>query len=152
MTASKLPVILAPVLDPSVARVSINVHCGLTITPIVARVAPNQQPSAGHLRVMLTNDQGTSVIEEHLWPHVRPKFGTTVVVRGIPGKDALRSVLLAVVTIAAGALAPVLFPAFGKIGLALATAGLSVVGTPHSHRDAGGPRAAQRLPDRRLAQ
>lgn len=129
MTASKLPVIFAPVLDPGKARQLMQMRCGLTIAQIVAQVAPNQQPSAGHLRVMLTNDQGTSVIEEHLWPHVRPKFGTTVVVRGVPGKDALRSVLLAVVSIAAGALAPVLFPAFGKIGLALATAGLSIIGT-----------------------
>jgi hypothetical protein len=129
MTASKLPVVFAPVLDPGKARRFMDMPCGLTIAQIVARVAPGQQPSAGHLRVTLTTAQGTCVIEERYWPNIRPKPGTTVVVRGIPGKDTLRAVLLAVVTIAAAALAPVLFPAFGKIGLALATAGLSIIGT-----------------------
>ena len=131
MTSSTTPVVFAPVLDPGNARQRLDVMPGLTIAQIVALVAPGQQPSSGHLRVTLTNDQGTVAVEERLWHRVRPNRGTTVVVRAVPGKDALRSVLLAVVSIAASFVAPILFPglAVGSFGLSAATAGLGIIGS-----------------------
>lgn len=129
-----LNVVSAPLFDPASARELVQVPLGLTISEIVARVAPGQQPTAGHLRVTLSNENGTCVVEERLWHTVRPKPGATVVVRGIPGKDVLKSVLLIVVSVAATVYAPGLATSIfgagvGKVGVAVVTAGLSIVGS-----------------------
>lgn len=131
MTASNVSVMAAPLFDPGMARVSLDVPPGLTIDEIVTRALPHARPASGLLRVILVNDRGASVAEEKYWSKLRPTAGTHVVIRAVPGKNALRSVLLAVVSVAALAFAPAVAGFLGvtsKIGIALVGAGLSIVG------------------------
>jgi len=131
MSASNVSVMAAPLFDPGMARVSLDVPPGLTIDEIVTQALPHARPASGLLRVILVNDRGASVAEEKYWSQMRPTAGTHVVIRTIPGKNALRSVLLAVVSVAALAFAPAVAGFLGvtsKIGIALVGAGLSIVG------------------------
>lgn len=131
MSASNVSVMAAPLFDPGMARVSLDVPPGLTIDEIVTLALPHARPVSGLLRVILVNDRGASVAEEKYWSQMRPTAGTHVVIRTIPGKNALRSVLLAVVSVAALAFAPAVAGFLGvtsKIGIALVGAGLSIVG------------------------
>ncbi|MCZ4259010.1 phage tail protein, partial [Sulfitobacter sp. G21635-S1] len=121
-------VLCAPLLDPGMGRKEIEAPHGLTIAEIVALALPGFRDPRKGLRVMLVTDRGASVVDPAYWSSLRPMPHARVVIRTIPGKDALRSVLLAVVSIAAAALAPYLFPTLGKVGLALATSGLTVLG------------------------
>ncbi len=121
-------VLCAPLLDPGMGRKEIEAPHGLTIAEIVALALPGFRDPRKGLRVLLVTDQGASVVDPTYWSSLRPMPHARVVIRTIPGKDALRSVLLAVVSIAAAALAPYLFPTLGKVGLALATSGLTVLG------------------------
>tara|TARA_R110002049_G_scaffold73362_3_gene189789 strand:+ start:22266 stop:25559 length:3294 start_codon:yes stop_codon:yes gene_type:complete len=131
MTSSNVSVMAAPLFDPGMARVSLDVPPGLTIDEIVTRVLPHARPASGLLRVILVNDRGASVAEEKYWSQMRPTAGTHVVIRTIPGKNALRSVLLAVVSVASLAFAPTVAGFLGvtsKLSVALVGAGLSIVG------------------------
>ena len=134
MTGSTLSVLSAPLLDPGMARQRLNVPFGLSVAEVVARVAPRRQPAAGHLRVLLSTESGVEVLEERYWGQVRPKQGTRIIIRAVPGKDALRSVLLAVVAVGASVFAPglasVLLPGLSPtLGAAIIGTGISVIGS-----------------------
>ncbi|MBA85742.1 MAG: phage tail protein [Rhodobacteraceae bacterium] len=58
----------------------------------------------GQLRVSLTTAKGTALLAREYWSKARPKPGVQVVIRLVPAKDALRSVLQIVITVAAVAL------------------------------------------------
>lgn len=155
MTASNLTVLSAPLLDPAMARARLELPQGLTVAAIVAAALPGRAADLAHLRVVLVGPSGTSAIEPQYWAQVRPKAGTQVVIRSIPGKDALRSVLLAVVAVAALAFAPAVAGFIGvtsKVGIALVGAGLSVAGQllvnaliPPSTPDSGEKRNVYRI-------
>ncbi|MEO0861536.1 MAG: phage tail protein [Pseudomonadota bacterium] len=128
--------LVAPFLDPGTGRAWLQLPTGLTLEEIVAEALPDREVDRPQLRVTLVSGAGMSVIEARLWARVRPKPGVQVIIRVIPGKDALRSVLLAIVSIASfslgGILGAALVPAAGfgqTLVSTLIGASLSVVGT-----------------------
>jgi hypothetical protein len=125
-----IPVLSVAHLDPGAGRREMNLPHGLTIAEIVAAALPAAHKDVlAQTRVTLVTPKGMQVILPEHWHRVRPHPNVQVVIRIMPGKDALRSILSIVVSIAAVALAPVLFPTLGTFGLAVASAGLTVLGT-----------------------
>lgn len=128
-----VPVLTAPLIDPGQARQSLELPEGLSLAQMVDRAFPGvASADRSALRVILVTAAGAAAIEPKYWHRTRPKAGVQVVIRIVPGKDALRTVLLAVVTIAASAFAGPLAAALGvtgKLGVALIKVGLTVVGS-----------------------
>ncbi|MEO0955798.1 MAG: host specificity factor TipJ family phage tail protein [Pseudomonadota bacterium] len=124
-----VPVIAAPLFDPGVGRIDLTLPQGLSLAEIVATALPEAVGEDLPIRVALVTDKGAEVIQRKNWQFVRPRPGVRVVIRVLPGKNALRSILQVVVAIAAIAIgaffAPVLAGAFG-ISVGLAQAGLSL--------------------------
>ncbi len=132
-----IPVLAAPLFDPAAGRIDVEVSAGLTVAEIVASVLPGlsdaERPS---VRVALVTRQGCAIIEPENWHRVRPRPGVHVVIRVVPGKDALRSILSIVVAVAAaalsgGALAGTIGTALGigaEAGKALLSLGVTALG------------------------
>lgn len=98
-------VLAAGVIDPVINRSEMTVGVGKTIAEIIDIALPRLTANDRlHVRVMLVDDRGSMVVDAEWWHAVRPKDGVRVIVRLLPGKDALRSVLQIVVSIAAIAL------------------------------------------------
>lgn len=132
MSRSIVPVIAAPLFDPEQARISIEVPEGLTVAQIVQIALPGIGIAPQGLRVTLVSVKGVAVIAPDLWDRVRPNAGVQVVIRGVPGKDVVRTVLLVAVSAAALAFAPAVTAGLGLSGAfatSLVAAGLTVVGT-----------------------
>ena len=118
-----VPVLTAPLFDPGGGRVNMELPAGLTVAEIVAASLP--AASGGHLplRVALVTKRGTAIIERQHWNNVRPRPGVRVVIRVLPGKDNLRSVLLVVVAVAAIAAGQLwAAPLAGALGVSAAVA------------------------------
>lgn len=137
--------ILAPgdgarvIVRPSVlrdARVDVVVPSGLSIAEIVEVYARPHAPR-GRLFVCV----GGEPIASEWWPRLRVKSGAEIVIVGVPGRGAIRTVLAAVVAVVALVIAPYLAaPIIGALGLTaggiaatavvgLIGAGLTLVGT-----------------------
>jgi len=117
-------ILSAPLFDPGLAREEIELPEGLTLEQIVTHTLPGLAPGdRAFVRVTLVSDQGVALITPEWWGQVRPKPGVRVVIRLVPGNDGLRTVLLAVVSIAAVALAG---PVAGLIGLGGSQFGISL--------------------------
>ncbi|MBR9840511.1 MAG: phage tail protein, partial [Rhodobacteraceae bacterium] len=117
-------ILSAPLFDPGLAREEIELPEGLTLEQIVTHTLPGLAPAdRAFVRVTLVSDQGVAVITPEWWGQVRPKPGVRVVIRLVPGNDGLRTVLLAVVSIAAVALAG---PVAGLVGLGGSQFGISL--------------------------
>lgn len=141
MTDNKgtVPVLAAPLLDPAAGRIEITVPVGQTIANIVRGALPDlNQSDHQHCRVTLVSERGAIVIPSDRWHRVRPAEGVRVVIRIVPGKNVLRTVLMVVVAIAAAAIGQwwagtLLGLKAGTIGYALASGamslGVSVIGT-----------------------
>lgn len=115
------PVLAMPHFDPG-DRVEMTVPTGRTIAEIARLALPDLAPhDLLRCRVVLVTPAGAEAIEPKFWGCVRPRPGVRVVIRVIPGKSALRSVLAIVVSIAAVALG-------AMYGLGLGTA-LGFTGT-----------------------
>ncbi|MDQ0454724.1 host specificity protein J [Rhizobium paknamense] len=100
-----VPVLAVPFLDPSVGRITKELPEGLTIAEILDTVMPGlPDEDLALLRVVLVSDRGSAVIDRQFWHRVRPYASVRVVIRLVPGKSALRSVLTVVVAIASAAL------------------------------------------------
>lgn len=98
------PVLAMPHFDPG-DRIEITVPTGRTIAEIVRFALPDAAPDdLLRCRVVLVTPAGAEAIEPKFWGCVRPRPGVRVVIRVIPGKSSLRSVLAIVVSIAAIAL------------------------------------------------
>lgn len=134
MTVQKglIPILAAPMIDPSIGRIDVTMPVGSTVAEIVDGVLPNATAyDRRHLRVMLVSDRGMIAVSIEHWHGIRPKEGVRVVIRLIPGKQVLKSVLQIVVAIAAVAIgaffAPALAGALGiSTGLASSLIGLGV--------------------------
>jgi hypothetical protein len=134
--ATDLTVTTAPFFDPGHGRKNIVLSEGLTVLELVKKAMPHLQPSAyKNLRVALVSQNGTAIMLQEYWHCIMPKAGARVLIRLIPGKDALRSILIAVVSIAAIALgqawAVALIPTAGIAQSVLAvafSAGLNIIG------------------------
>jgi len=132
MTFKTIPVMAAHLLDPGQARLNFSVDAGTTVADIVARCVPVVGIPFERVRVTLVSDKGSANVPLAQWHRVRPMPGVQVVVRTIPGQDTLRSVLLAVVSVAALYLTPAVagfLHVTSQFGTALVTAGLTIVGT-----------------------
>lgn len=126
-------ILTAPLFDPGMARSVLEVPAGLSVAQMVTRAMPGLSAlDRAQLRVTLVTGQGASPLHPHLWGQIRPKPGVRLVIRPVPGNSGgLRSVLLAVVSIAALALAPQvagLIGVTGKFGTSLIALGLNLVG------------------------
>lgn len=136
-----VPVHVMKHFDPGTDRLRVELPEGLTISEIVSASWPGLiGTQLEHVRVMLVTETGSALVPQALWERVRPKPGVQVVIRLVAGKDALRTVLSIVVTIAAIALGQ--FWAAGpfvqslgitgalgtKVVAAGLTAGLSILG------------------------
>lgn len=122
-----VPVLAAPLFDPGEGRINLDLPGGLTIAEIVATALPHA--TAGHLpiRVVLVSGKGTAVVDRENWALVRPRPGIRVVIRVLPGKDAIRSILQVVVTIAAVALGQLwAVPLAGALGISAAAASAAI--------------------------
>ncbi|WP_323036261.1 hypothetical protein [Pararhodobacter sp.] len=127
-----IPVLAAPAIDPGSARIEMTLPEGLTVAEIVAATLPGATPADLSLvRITLISAQGSAVILPEHWHAVKPRPGIRVVIRLIPGKDALRSILQIVVAIAAIVFAPYLaglFSITSATGIALVGTGLNLLG------------------------
>ncbi len=98
------PVLAMPHFDPG-ERIEITVPTGRTIAEILRLALPDVAPDdLLRCRVVLVTATGAEAIEPKFWGCVRPRPSVRVVIRVVPGKSALRSVLAIVVSIAAVAL------------------------------------------------
>lgn len=115
----------APVIDPGSARLDMAVPAGSTIDAMITLGLPALATvDRKHLRVTLVSAESMMPVAREYWRHVRPKPGVRVVIRVVPGKNAVRSILMVVVSIAAFALAPAIAGAFG---FSAGTAGFGLV-------------------------
>ncbi|WP_126975030.1 TipJ family phage tail tip protein [Frigidibacter oleivorans] len=100
-----VPVLAAPLLSPDAGRIDLELPDGLTLAEIVARALPGLPESAwSSLRLTLVGAGGAMPIAPALWHRIRPRAGIRVVIRALPGDDALGSLLMVVVSVAALAL------------------------------------------------
>ncbi|SIR16315.1 Phage-related protein, tail component [Rhizobium sp. RU35A] len=99
-----IPVLAAPALDPGTCRIERDLPPGLTIAEIVDLVIPDRAIGREYIRVALVTDRGSQIVPPAIWHCARPHPGVRVVIRVIPGKSVLRSILQIVVSIAAIAL------------------------------------------------
>lgn len=124
-------------LDPGAGRIEKTLPPNLSISCMIAETLPNlTEAQKPRLRVVLVGDAGESVVPAVWWPHIKPKDGTRVVMRMVPAGDNLRSILLAVVSVAAIAAgqiwaAPLALATGLSTGVssALITAGVTLAGT-----------------------
>ena len=100
-----LPVTVASAfgVDPAPERLSLPE--GQTIAEIVAAALPGMvDADDGCVRVALVTTAGQMIIPPEQWRWVHPKAGVHVVIRVLPGKDSMRTILMIVVAVAAIAL------------------------------------------------
>lgn len=100
-----IPVLAAPMIDPAAGRIDMAMPVGSTLAEIVIATLPDLPSSDWHhLRVAIVSERGSIIISAEYWRSVRPREGVRVVIRLVPGKTALKSILSIVVAIAAVAL------------------------------------------------
>lgn len=123
-TDTAIPVLAMSNWSPEQNRLHLDLPHGYTIDEIVRHALPAASSDVlDHTRVMLVTEKGSEVILPEVWRTVRPRPGVRVVIRVLPGKNALRSILSVVVSIAAFALAGAWGAAVGGwLGLSGATA------------------------------
>lgn len=127
-----IPVLAAPMIDPAAGRIDMFMAVGSTLAEIVKAALPELQPADFRFcRVALVSERGSIIVPADHWRTVRPREGVRVVIRLLPGKNALKSILQIVVAVAAVALgqfwAPGLAGALGiSTGLAQGLIGLGV--------------------------
>lgn len=130
MSGSLIPVIAGGILPGQVPHKRIEVACGATIAEMVDQAFPGFDAATEQLRVHIVGAKGGWLITAKLWPCVRPRAGTTLVIRTVPGRDELRQVLTIVVSVAAITFAPAVFGvAAGSLGASLGAAALTIAGT-----------------------
>lgn len=105
---SDIAVLALPHLDPTFGRIEVRALPGSTLDEIIARVLPQ---AVGATRERSRVFIGEHVILPGLWHAVRPKAGTQIVIRVVPGDDVLRNVLTIAVTVGALALGQFYAPA-----------------------------------------
>lgn len=135
--SGSLSVLAAPLFDPGAGRIELELPPGLTVAEIVGLSLPDlPEIERRQLRVALVTPMGSDILPVQLWHRVRPRPGVQVVIRVIPGKGGLRSVLMIAVTVASIAMGnvwgPMLANSIGvssQVGIALVTAGVNVVGS-----------------------
>lgn len=112
-------ILAVPNLDPALGRIRVSALPGTSIAEMIALVMPAiRSQDRERLRVTI----GDHVILPGLWHAVRPKAGTQVIIRAVPGNDLLRTALNVAVTVAAIAAGQFYAPALLEtIGIAATT-------------------------------
>jgi len=140
MTSLPVPITAMRHVEPDVARLHVELPEGLTIAEIVLQVMPGLPETAlDRLRVVLVTPKGEVAIRRGLWHRVRPHAGVHVILRVVSGKGALKSVLFALVAIAAAALTgPIAFLLTGPLGTSSIGYGILKAGITLALTMAGG--------------
>lgn len=113
-----VPVLAVPMLDLAQGRIDKELPAGLTITQIIEQTLPDRAVRREYIRVALVCENGSSIVVEALWDRVKPRPGVRVVIRIVPGKGALKSILSIVVSIAAIAIGAFFAPMLaGTLGI-----------------------------------
>ncbi|MDQ1185420.1 TipJ family phage tail tip protein [Agrobacterium larrymoorei] len=100
-----IPVLAAPMIDPAAGRIDMAMPVGSTLAEIVRAALPELSSNDWHnCRVAIVSERGSIIVPAKHWHSVRPRDGARVVIRLVPGKNALKSILSIVVAIAAVAL------------------------------------------------
>lgn len=129
-----IPVTAIPVaLQPDKGRIIISLPPGWTVAEIIDHILPGLPESAlSRLRVTLVTPDSMLVVERPLWHLVRPKDGVALVIRVVPGKQALQLLVSIAAVAVAGFFAPGLAAALGiaNVGLvkSILTLGLTALG------------------------
>ncbi len=124
-----IPVLAAPSIDPGRSRIEMTLPAGLALDAIVAAALPGASTADLELaRVVLVTPRGALPIPRDRWRCVRPRPGVRVVIRLVPAKDALRSILSIVVSLGAVALGTMFGPGVGAMLGVGAKAGTALVG------------------------
>lgn len=123
-------VLAAPLFDPGSGRIGLTVPEGRTVLQMVRAALPKvPMEDLRQCRVSLVSSAGSSAVGHALWGAVRPKAGVLVVIRGTPGKNALKTVLSIAIAVAAFAIGQywgaALFP-MGSAGATIATAAITM--------------------------
>ena len=131
-----IPILAVPFADPGTGRIDMQMPVGSTVATIVEAALPGATGrDLDHCRVALVSEHGSIIVERQNWHRIRPRAGVRVVIRVIPGKDALKSILQIVVSVAAIALgqfwAPALVTTLGissQLAAGLIGLGVTVLG------------------------
>lgn len=116
-----IPVLASPMIDAGRDRVSAELPHGLSIAEIVERMVPDRAIGREYIRVALVTKSGSQIVPPAVWHRAYPHPGVHVVIRVVPGKDALRSILQIVVAIAAIAIGAYFAPMLaGTLGIGAA--------------------------------
>ncbi|HEY5209298.1 MAG TPA: hypothetical protein VIJ42_07625 [Stellaceae bacterium] len=117
-------VLTLPVLDPARSRIALTLPPGMTVEAIIDAALPGLPAAArGRCRVVLADGDRMAVAAPEYWRTLRPKAGVRVIIRIVPGKGALGSILQIVVAIAAVAIGPLAGPLIATaLGFTSATA------------------------------
>ncbi|MFK4060316.1 host specificity factor TipJ family phage tail protein [Brucella anthropi] len=128
-----VPVLAAPAFDPGCERIEMVLPEGMTVGEIISTALPGATDAdKARCRVALVTDHGSVIVQREYWRQVRPRPGVRVVIRLIPGKNALKSILSIVVAVAAVALGAMFGPALGAFlgfsGSTAAAVGTGIIG------------------------
>lgn len=104
LPAKANPVLAMPMFDPGQGRINITLPAGLTVAEIVKATMRDRPVRPERCRVSLVTSSGSAVIPPDRWHRVKPRPGVQIVIRVLPGKGALKSILSIVISIAAVAL------------------------------------------------
>nr|WP_321511087.1 phage tail protein [uncultured Celeribacter sp.] len=126
-----IPVLAVPHFKPETGRIEKSLPHGLTLYEVVKSTLPGiSDEEMKDARVWLSTSKGKEQIDPTFWRHIRPRPGVQVVIRLLPGKSVLKSVLTAIVAIAAVAagawVAGALGFAAGTVGYALVSTGVAL--------------------------
>ncbi|MFN3319928.1 MAG: hypothetical protein ACK43M_14360 [Allorhizobium sp.] len=124
-----VPVLVAPMFDPGQGRIETEIPEGLTVGEIVTLLLPElPREQWRHLRIVLISQTGSMVLRQDMLHRIRPRSGVRLVMRLVPGKEVLRSVLTIVVAIAAAAIGFWAAGVFGALIGGLVSAGITFLG------------------------
>ncbi len=96
-----IPVLAAPMIDPGRDRITLELPAGLSVAEIVDQILPGRSIAREHVRVALVTKDGSQIVPPEVWHRAYPHAGVHVVIRVVPGRDALRTILTVVVAVAA---------------------------------------------------
>ncbi|SLN37906.1 hypothetical protein AQS8620_01413 [Aquimixticola soesokkakensis] len=131
-----VPVLAAPRWPGAQEQVRLDVPHGMTLDQIVRMALPGATGAdLAHTQVALVTATAMDTVAPQYWRGVRPRPGVQVVIRIVPGKGALGSILSIVVSVAAiaagGAFGAAVAGALGvstTVGTALVMTGVTLLG------------------------